>query len=1109
MEEYRTKAKEFQNYELEHDTYQDKATSYRDVEQLVLKINQSASAAEIIGEDEMMKFFLGQVAQGSVQSGHPVSPNTVGWLRVDFINDQWLLVDEIQSDLINGVDLAKRFISEPTLETLMSKYKSETVKQKIRDMGATEQMFQHSKQEFARRGYTIEKLDDMRQSLVNLFKDWAEYGIASLIEIARRNGIQNVAIHTGQSIAKRDPDLEADKAVMFYDQLAKSFGFKKQPLDIGDLKGEFWVRTASKKASKDDTTSMTLGINDEDFPSPVLIRWEQGMRWRQVLKSVKTIVGEIAGKRVAWRDIYIWASLWGTYDEQQNGWQAEKAKGTRVMFDVLHNGAFVSVGAPYQAEAVGATVKEADHRGEPESDTNFHEPEYGTENNAYAVYPEKVMGDEIVPDLETLAPQEFEKHAVVDGVRYTLDIHDSHRGELFGKVEALLGDDVVGYVQFSEATADIPLSDTRYWTEEQDEYGGQQWAPADDFPREVHIKYVQVNPQYRRQGIGTGMYEKIKQEFPGEKIVSSGTTDEGGKFRRKLTERGVLAKKAGKIGPVYHGTGEAFEEYHSRYGLYYFTDDPQYAELFTNRVAPGKTLEGANIRRAYITLDNPFDARSWGNETQTITDIVDILGMEPDEALGYNTYQGAMPFWQWVRNYPAKVKEVLTRQGYDGIIQDENHPGAGYASATAYIVFNTNQIKWTLAKGAAGPVKIEEDMYKNFKLKLEYSWHEYGDDVDDGDWNMVIVNAFDTTKSGKAGFTFGEDGKWAGSAEFVIQDGHLRSANTEVEKEYQRQGLATAMYVFAEEEIGMKTVPHNDQTPAGQKLWRQKDRPFGMSWASALLKRTAGNSYIPTLADAVNWGLNEDYDTMGPDQLSQVYWDAKLTALPEEQQEQAVRQIIQEMWSATEDIMEGFQFPLVVYRGIGVDKIGDLELERPWHTGDTAPRGVGESWTYDESSEYVQNLAEHGAPNSNASKIVVLRGEVGAHAINWESTAYHLLVWVEEKEVALRPGATVKITGWRYMGESKWRVPQKRFQTVTAAYAEGQNQVQHTDHEAVGMSKTLKSDPFAVETETLALSLGKQPPPPNPDAPQSEALKQVSLPQAEGEENIAEGMNEQ
>jgi GNAT superfamily N-acetyltransferase len=709
------------------------------------------------------------------------------------------------------------------------------------------------------------------------------------------------------------------------------------------------------------------------------------------------------------------------------------------MFDILHNGSYVSVGAPYRnapykdgkpkpdTEMIGYTDKEADaHKVTPEEETYYNDPEYGTETNAYANIPERVRGQYDVPSIETLLGK-----TSAEVIRYTLDIHDSHRGELFGKVEALSGDNPVGYVQFSEMDADIETSDTRYWTEEEDEYGGRQWSQNADYPREVHIKYVYVNPEYRRKGVGTGMYEKIKLEFPGEKIVSSGTTDEGGKFRNKLLERGVLSKlksagpqgagqpqhtnhqtygmskalksdpfavereelalseggnrpapnpalpiedssrklesnggggfkptqgmdahlssvspvikeeanslrlevggkkigyigyrvdqvgkkkyaeisglevdpawrrqgwgtklyealaakakregisfitsnlsgmtsndaegvwtrlinkgynieevdsvdsETGKpyykwkvakaIGPVYHGTGEAFEEYHSKDGLYYFTDDPKYAELFTNRIAPGRTLEGANIRRAYITMNHPFDARSWGNETETIDGITEILGMEPGESLGYNTYQGAMPFWQWVRNYPKRVREILMRQGYDGIIQDENHPGAGYAEATAYIVFNTNQIKWTMAKEGAGPVHIDWDnnMYGKFKLTVEYAWHEYGDEIDtdadvnENNWNLLIVNAFDTTK--KQGEL---PGKWVGSAEFVLRHGDLESCNTEVTEEYRRQGIATAIYQFAEGFTGYATSPHNEQSPAGQGLWKQKGRPFGQN----------------------------------------------------------------------------------------------------------------------------------------------------------------------------------------------------------------------------------------------------------------------------------------
>lgn len=725
LEEYKEKQKEYQNYNLEHGTYRDKATSFRDVEQLVLRINQSASASEIIGEDEMLQFFLQQAEQGSRQSGHPVGKNTVGWLRVDFVNDDWLLIDEVQSDLINAVELGMKFISFNSLAELMESYKSETVKQKIRDMGATEQMFQHSKREFARRGYTMERFQEMKQSLVNLFKDWAEYGIASIIEIARRHGIKNVAIHTGTTIAKRDPDLEADKAVMYYDNLAKSFGFKKQQLDIGDVQGEFWTRTASKKtAGKRDeaVTSLTFGVDVPDFPAPVLVRWEQGMRWRQVLKAVKAIAGEIADKRVPWSSIHVWASLWKDRQSQDSGWEAEKSKG-RVMYDVLHNGSYVRVDN-VQPVAMGAEVIEASHKTPPFSDTRYNNPAQGEETNAYADIPERVRGTEELPSLEELAPQMFEKegmtedeylgflakHSATDeedeaewqkkieesnrsmaednarrenfyhdvgikelevtpnsfweyvdtpkgqsglalkypwrdedpieihwltaqergagraaleklcevadkygrtlglwavplpgqgknvgfkpgkrqlqnfykgfgfkivkwddgypwmvrkpqpvqkgwegqrtsgargdvpeGTTFRTEVQDAPRGQIDAQAQAWLNGVMIGYVNFAVTEIDTELDDERYWRKQKDEYGADEWERIAEIPEQAWVKYVYVHPDYRRMGIATGMYNQIKADYPGIKITSSGTTDEGGKMRQKMKERGMFA----------------------------------------------------------------------------------------------------------------------------------------------------------------------------------------------------------------------------------------------------------------------------------------------------------------------------------------------------------------------------------------------------------------------------------------------------------------------------------------------------------------------------------------------------------------------------------------
>jgi ribosomal protein S18 acetylase RimI-like enzyme len=119
----------------------------------------------------------------------------------------------------------------------------------------------------------------------------------------------------------------------------------------------------------------------------------------------------------------------------------------------------------------------------------------------------------------------FEKSAGEPiSVRCDIDILDAHRGELFGKVNAYMGDDIVGYVQFSEAGN--PYAD-----------GLQE---GDEVPSEIWIKYVWVKEDLRRRGIGTAMYKKLAEEFPGEKITSSGTTDKGGPFRKSLLERGVI-----------------------------------------------------------------------------------------------------------------------------------------------------------------------------------------------------------------------------------------------------------------------------------------------------------------------------------------------------------------------------------------------------------------------------------------------------------------------------------------------------------------------------------------------------------------------------------------
>jgi 8-oxo-dGTP pyrophosphatase MutT (NUDIX family) len=231
-------------YGISYKKYHEPEHSYRDVEQLVVQINKSADAERILEEDPAVKWYVDAVSQSSQMSGHPAEMNTVGWLRVDFIDKDWLLVDEVQSDLVNSVTQAKALITSETYEEFLANL-GEKAQEKV-----TPERFAMGRSYFLAQGYTVEKLDDIKAKLVGLFKDWAEYGIASLLEIARQHGIKNVAIHTAETIAQRDPSVEANKIKIFYDNLAKSFGFKKQPLDVSGLKGNFWVRTAAAVKNK-------------------------------------------------------------------------------------------------------------------------------------------------------------------------------------------------------------------------------------------------------------------------------------------------------------------------------------------------------------------------------------------------------------------------------------------------------------------------------------------------------------------------------------------------------------------------------------------------------------------------------------------------------------------------------------------------------------------------------------------------------------------------------------------------------------------------------------------------------------------------------------------
>ncbi len=58
---------------------------------------------------------------------------------------------------------------------------------------------------------------------------------------------------------------------------------------------------------------------------------------------------------------------------------------------------------------------------------------------------------------------------------------------------------------------------------------------------------------------------------------------------------------------------------------------------------------------------------------------------------------------------------------------------------------------------------------------------------------------------------------------------NLLGTSVVVDPNYQRQGIASAMYMYAEKELNMKFIKSDDVlTPAGKKFWNNPNRKFGI-----------------------------------------------------------------------------------------------------------------------------------------------------------------------------------------------------------------------------------------------------------------------------------------
>lgn len=238
------------DYGVSDTKYHEPENQFRDAEQMVLQINRGSGAEEFISRYPILQEYLQMVAQGSSHSGHPATPNTVGWLRLDTVNEDYILIDEIQSDLINGISQAKLIIANETYEAFLHAYTNNPhILEKIRESGLDPRNYRGMRNSFLQKGFNQETLDEIKNQLTELFRDWAEVGIATVLRYARKRGIKKVLIHSEDTLMQRDPDLSREKAKMMYTNLAKGFGFKEEVIETEEINGKFLARVARLKSN--------------------------------------------------------------------------------------------------------------------------------------------------------------------------------------------------------------------------------------------------------------------------------------------------------------------------------------------------------------------------------------------------------------------------------------------------------------------------------------------------------------------------------------------------------------------------------------------------------------------------------------------------------------------------------------------------------------------------------------------------------------------------------------------------------------------------------------------------------------------------------------------
>lgn len=322
--------------------------------------------------------------------------------------------------------------------------------------------------------------------------------------------------------------------------------------------------------------------------------------------------------------------------------------------------------------------------------------------------------------------------------------------------------------------------------------------------------------------------------------VKSGANRSGGQGKPQTERQAKEYAKLSRKNPIRRFTADEIRALQDQYQQKKAEDDHGYGDAFS-------IVSGQQPR---------FEV----SETRPIQDVLVEHGYRPVRARGV---YGGKPEESWVvpGADPAHVEDIANRYGQESVV----HHSAGKNR----LVFTAGPQRGHEHRGEGIQFHPEApaDNYttaggKHFTLGLDFSKvHRPFKKRDLDPKEGITIRHRDRGSLAKptsrtkvtALEAIDRNGKRIGHAEILHRDKAGFSAETFVEPEHRRKGIASAMYRHFETETGKKLVPALYRTPSGKALWDQPKREFGRGNAD---KRVEDDPVKKTSID--KWGWFED-----------------------------------------------------------------------------------------------------------------------------------------------------------------------------------------------------------------------------------------------------------